>query len=140
MLIYPSLQKPTILLDLKLLLLTAPFFFLASITSFPSPLLNRRRSFLYNISHTPKERSPHALPCNSNGETAAAKKKIANKANLNPKIRKCSHWCGDLISCYICNPSVFKKLSPSSSLSLVERDRSGDPDETFPTGVHQHPE
>jgi hypothetical protein len=31
-------------------------------------------------------------------------------------------------------------LSPSSSLSLVERDRSGDPDETFPTGVHQHPE
>ncbi len=31
-------------------------------------------SFLYNISHTPKERSPHALPCSSNGETAAEKR------------------------------------------------------------------
>jgi len=28
------------------------------------------------------------------------KKETANKANLNPKIRKCSHWCDDLISCY----------------------------------------
>ncbi len=57
-------------------------------------------SFLYNISHTPRERSPHALPCNSNGETAAEKKETTNKTDLNPKIRKCSHWCGDLISCY----------------------------------------
>ncbi len=57
-------------------------------------------SFLYNISHTPIERSPHALPCSSNGETAATKKETANKANINPKIRKCSHWCGNLISCY----------------------------------------
>jgi hypothetical protein len=32
-------------------------------------------SFLYNISHTPRERSPHALPCSSNGEIAAEKKK-----------------------------------------------------------------
>jgi hypothetical protein len=31
-------------------------------------------SFLYNISHTPKERSPHALPCSSNGETTAEKR------------------------------------------------------------------
>jgi hypothetical protein len=30
-------------------------------------------SFLYNISHTPRERSPHALPCSSNGE---GKKKV----------------------------------------------------------------
>ncbi len=25
---------------------------------------------------------------------------MANKVDLKPKIRKCSHWCGDLISCY----------------------------------------
>jgi hypothetical protein len=61
-------------------------------------------SFLYHISHTPRERSPHALPCSSNGETAAEKKETANKANLNPKIRKCPHWCGDLISCYNTTP------------------------------------
>ncbi len=30
-------------------------------------------SFLYNISHTPRERSPHALPCSSNGEIATKK-------------------------------------------------------------------
>ncbi len=57
-------------------------------------------SFMYNISHTPRKRSPQALPCSSNGKTAAEKKETANKADLNPKIRKCSHWCGDLISCY----------------------------------------
>jgi hypothetical protein len=32
-------------------------------------------SFLYNILHTPRERSPHALPCSSNGETVVKKKK-----------------------------------------------------------------
>jgi hypothetical protein len=66
-------------------------------------------SFLYNISHTPKERSPHALPCNSNGETAVEKKETTNKTNLNPKIRKCSHWCGDLISCYT-KSTIFSKM------------------------------
>ncbi len=63
---------------------------------------------------------------------------MANKANLTSKIRKCSQWRGDLISCYICNPSVFEKLSPSASFSRVECDRSGDLDETFPIDVHQH--
>jgi hypothetical protein len=50
-----------------------------------APLLSsiRAASFLYNISHKPRERPPHALPCSSNGETAA-EKKTANKANLNP--------------------------------------------------------
>jgi hypothetical protein len=33
-------------------------------------------SFLYKIAHTPRERSPHALPCSSNGETAAEKKRL----------------------------------------------------------------
>jgi len=46
-------------------------------------------SFLYNISHTPREIS-HALPCNSNGK-AAATKEMTNKTNLTSKIRKCSH-------------------------------------------------
>jgi hypothetical protein len=55
-------------------------------------------SFLYNISHTPREIS-HALPCSSNGK-ASVTKEMANKANLTSKIRKCSHWHGDLISCY----------------------------------------
>jgi len=63
---------------------------------------------------------------------------MANKANLTSKIKKCSHWHGDLISCYICNPFIFEKLSPSAPLSLVECDRSEDLDETFPTDVHQH--
>jgi hypothetical protein len=93
-------------------------------------------SFLYNISHTQREIS-HALPCSNNGE-ATATKEMANQVNLISKIRKCSHWCGDLILCYICNPFVFEKLSPLASLSLVECDRSGDLDETFPTNVHQH--
>jgi hypothetical protein len=91
-------------------------------------------SFLYNISHTPREIS-HALPCSSNGK-AATTKETANNADLTSKIRKCSHWCGDLISCYICNPSVFEKLSPSASFSLVECDRSGYLDKTFPIDVH----
>ncbi len=94
-------------------------------------------SFLYNISHTPRERFPmhfHAVVM----EKQSPQKEMANKANLTSKIRKCSHWHGDLISCYICNPSVFEKLSPSAPLSLVECDRSGDLDETFPTDVHQH--
>ncbi len=65
-------------------------------------------SFLYNISHTPRERSPHALPCSNNGETAAEKKETTNKADLNPNIRKCSHWCGDLILCY--NATIIFKF------------------------------
>ncbi len=63
-------------------------------------------SFLYNISHTPRERSPmhsHAAVM----ERQPQKKETANKANLNPKIRKCSHWCGDLISCYTMTSSSF---------------------------------
>jgi len=58
-------------------------------------------SFLYNISHTPRERFPmhsHAVVM----ETQPPKKETANKANLTSKIKKCSHWCGDLISCYTC--------------------------------------
>jgi len=55
-------------------------------------------SFLYNISHTPGEIS-HALPCSNNGKVVATKE-MANKANLTSKIRKCSHWRDDLISCY----------------------------------------
>ncbi len=55
-------------------------------------------SFLYNISHTPRQIS-HALSCSSNGN-AAATKETANNADLTSKIRKCSHRCGDLISCY----------------------------------------
>ncbi len=57
-------------------------------------------SFLCNISHTPRERFPmhfHAVVM----ERQPPQKEMANKANLTSKIRKCSHWCGDLISCYI---------------------------------------
>jgi hypothetical protein len=56
-------------------------------------------SFLYNISHTPRERfrmHSHAVVM----ERQPPQKETANKANLTSKIRKCSHWCGDLISCY----------------------------------------
>jgi len=94
-------------------------------------------SFLYNISHTPREKFPmhfHAVVM----ERQLPQKEMANKTNLTSKIRKCSHWRGDLISCYICNPFVFEKLSPLAPLSLVGCDRSGDLDETFPTDVHQH--
>jgi len=58
-------------------------------------------SFLYNISHTPRERFPmhsHAVVM----ERQPPQKETANKANLTSKIKKCSHWCGDLISCYTC--------------------------------------
>jgi len=56
-------------------------------------------SFLYNISHTPIERFPmhfHAIVM----ERQPSQKEMANKANLTSKIRKCSLWRGDLISCY----------------------------------------
>jgi hypothetical protein len=33
-------------------------------------------------------------------ERQSPQKETVNKANLISKIRKCSHWCGDLISCY----------------------------------------
>jgi len=72
-------------------------------------------SFLYNISHTPKEIS-HALPCSSNRETATTKK-TANKANLTSKIRKCSHWCGDLISCYTVSYITYLFFSKKCFLS-----------------------
>jgi len=36
-------------------------------------------------------------------------------------------------------PPFFKKLSPSASFTFVEHDRSKDPYDTFPIGVHQHP-
>jgi len=64
-------------------------------------------SFLYNISHTPRERFPmhsrERFPKHSHAvvvERQSPQKKTANKANLTSKIRKCSHWCGDLTSCY----------------------------------------
>jgi hypothetical protein len=67
-------------------------------------------SFLYNISHTPRERFPmhsHAIIM----EWHPPQKETANKANLTSKIRKCSHWCGDLISCYT---RVFKQAQPTN--------------------------
>jgi hypothetical protein len=57
-------------------------------------------SFMYNISHTPRERFPmhfHVVVM----ERQAPQKEMTNKTNLTSKIRKCSHWRGDLISCYI---------------------------------------
>jgi hypothetical protein len=33
-------------------------------------------------------------------ERQPPQKETANKTNLTSKIRKCSHWVGDLISCY----------------------------------------
>jgi len=36
-------------------------------------------------------------------------------------------------------PPFFKKLSPSTSFFVVERDRFEDPYEAFPIGIHQHP-
>jgi len=64
-------------------------------------------SLLYNISHTPRERFPmhfHAVVM----ERQPPQKEMANKANLTSKIRKCSHWRGDLILCYI--PFFFVTL------------------------------
>jgi hypothetical protein len=45
---------------------------------------------------------------------------------------------GNLISHYICNPSLLKQLSPSAPSSLVERRRSGGPDEISPIGDLRH--
>ncbi len=56
-------------------------------------------SFLYNISHTPRERFPmhfHVVVM----ERQPPQKEMANKTNLTSKIMKCSHSRGDLISCY----------------------------------------
>jgi hypothetical protein len=56
-------------------------------------------SFLYNISHIPRERFPmhfHAVVM----ERQPPQKEMANKVNLTSKIKKCSHWRGDLILCY----------------------------------------
>ncbi len=47
-------------------------------------------SFMYNISHTPRERFPmhfHVVVM----ERQPSQKEMANKANLTSKIRKCSH-------------------------------------------------
>jgi len=58
-------------------------------------------------SHTHPERFPmhsHAVVM----ERHPPQKETANQANLTSKIRKCSHWCGELISCYtICYYFIF---------------------------------
>jgi len=48
-------------------------------------------------------------------ERQPPQKETANKANLTSKIRKCSHWCGDLISCYNSNYITSKQKIKNAS-------------------------
>ncbi len=90
-----------------------------------------------SIPHTTSQAS-HALPCNINGKAAATNANGSRKQKLNFQDQGMFTEYGDLISRYICNPSVFKQLGPSASLNLVECGRSADLDEISPTDVHQH--
>jgi hypothetical protein len=58
--------------------------------------------------------------------------------NLNLKISQRLDLHDDLTSLYICNPSLLRQLSPSTSSSLVEHKRFGGLDEISPIGDHRH--
>ncbi len=90
-----------------------------------------------SIPHTANQAS-HALPCSTNGKAAATKANGSRKQKLNFQGQGMFIGYGDLISRYICNPSVFKQLGPSTSLNMVECGRFADLDEISPTYVHQH--
>ncbi len=92
---------------------------------------------MYSIPHTAIQAS-HALPCIINGKAAVTKANGSRKQKVNFQNQGTFIGHGDLISHYICNPSVFKQLGPSTSLNLMECGRSTDLDGISPTDVHQH--
>ncbi len=100
-------QNQNLLLDAQLLChatsqaLSLPFSFpptlppafhsLSLINAAPLLTIIYAASLLYFISHTPRERPPHAFPCSSNGKIPATKIITANKTQLNLKNLLCSH-------------------------------------------------